>query len=87
MSSIILTSVVSTWNGSKTVSAVTFAPIRLAKAMPCSTAFPASSDPSVGMRMLVYIDASWLFEGFAGSIQRIFDFERRRPPPQPGLFT
>jgi hypothetical protein len=28
VSSIILTSVVSTWNGSKTVSAVTFAPIR-----------------------------------------------------------
>ena len=31
------------------------APIRLAKAMPCWIAFPASSDPSVGIRMLVYI--------------------------------
>jgi hypothetical protein len=26
----------------------------LASAMPCSTAFPASSEPSVGMRMFLY---------------------------------
>ena len=44
--------------GARTVSAVTFAPIRLASAMPCRTALPASSDPSVGIRMLVYIAVS-----------------------------
>src|ERR1700739_790561 len=37
---------------------VALAPIRLAKAMPCWTAFPASSEPSVGIRMLVYIALS-----------------------------
>jgi hypothetical protein len=41
--------------GGTTVSAVALAPIFLAKAMPCSTAFPASADPSVGNRMLVYL--------------------------------
>jgi hypothetical protein len=30
----------------------------LAKAIPCSTAFPASSEPSVGIRILVYIVSS-----------------------------
>jgi hypothetical protein len=40
----------------KTVSTVALAPIRLTKAMPCSTAFPAS--PSVGIRILVYIALS-----------------------------
>ena len=34
---------------------VALAPMRLAKAMPCSTAFEESSDPSVGIRMLVYM--------------------------------
>jgi hypothetical protein len=38
-----------------TVSTVTLAPIQLAKAIPCRTAFPASSDPSVAIRILVYI--------------------------------
>jgi hypothetical protein len=32
-----------------------FAPIRLAKAMPSWTSFPGNSDPSVGIRMWVYI--------------------------------
>ena len=41
--------------GGKTVSMETLAPIRLAKATPCWTAFPASSDPSVGIRIWVYI--------------------------------
>jgi hypothetical protein len=36
-------------------STVTLALIRLAKAIPCWTALPASADPSVGIRMLVYI--------------------------------
>ena len=37
------------------VSAVTLAPTHFAKAMPCRAAFPESSDPSVGIRMSVYI--------------------------------
>src|SRR5215472_13157418 len=35
-------------SGGKTARMVILAPIRLAKATPCWTAFPASSDPSVG---------------------------------------
>jgi hypothetical protein len=42
------------------VSAVVLAPIRLAKAMPCWTAFPAGSDPSIGIRILVYIILSFV---------------------------
>jgi hypothetical protein len=33
-----------------------FGPISLAQAMPCWTAFPASSDTFFGIMMLVYID-------------------------------
>src|SRR5262249_7145352 len=48
-------------SGSKTVSTVTSAPIRLAKATPCWTALPASSDPSVGIRIWVYIRLSSIY--------------------------
>ena len=34
---------------------VTLAPIRLANAIPCWTAFAASYDPSVGIKILVYM--------------------------------
>jgi hypothetical protein len=38
--------------GGKTVNTVTLAPIRLAKAMPCWTAFSASSDPRIRVPLL-----------------------------------
>jgi hypothetical protein len=43
------------------------APIRLAKAMPCWTAFSASSEPSVGIKMLVYIALSFVIALFAAA--------------------
>src|SRR5208283_4779043 len=36
------------------------APVALARATPCSTAFPASSEPSVGIRIFLYIASSLL---------------------------
>src|SRR5271154_2038733 len=45
--------------------------------MPCWTAFPASSEPSVGIRMLAYIVLSVLAPSCASG----FEFSFRAPPP------
>src|SRR5262245_66376695 len=42
-------------HGSVTVTAVTFAPRRLASSKPAATALPANSDPSVAIRMCLYM--------------------------------
>jgi hypothetical protein len=44
-----------TWKGSDTVTAVTFALRAFASPIPWSTAFFDSSDPSVGIRICLYI--------------------------------
>src|SRR6188474_3038884 len=41
--------------GAVTVTAVTFAPSDLARSKPATTALPASSEPSVAMRMCLYM--------------------------------
>jgi hypothetical protein len=54
---------------------VTLAPIRLARATPCWTAFEENSDPSVGIRMLVYIAL------FPGQVFSVRGGTRARRPP------
>ena len=48
-------SVAITWNGGTTVSTVTFASSVLARVSPCLTASSESGEPSVGMRMCLYM--------------------------------
>ena len=60
VSSIICVSAVKTWKGAVTVSTVVLAPIRLASEMPCWTALPARSEPSVGISTLVYMTVSFV---------------------------
>lgn len=49
------------WNGVDTVRMVTLALIDLAKAAPCAIAFCESSEPSVGIRICLYMECldSW----------------------------
>src|SRR5262245_39368117 len=49
---------IETSKDASTVNAVTFAPTALARANPCRTALPASSEPSVGIKIWRYMPSS-----------------------------
>src|SRR5262249_25629646 len=52
--------------GSVTVTTVTCAPSCLARSKPAATALPASSDPSVAIRMCLYMVSSGVWSGGIG---------------------
>src|SRR6516165_4741722 len=73
------------WKGSDTVTAVTLALRAFASPMPWSTALFDNSDPSVGIRICLYICTSLKISSMRGAAQRpiIASMRRYARPPHP----
>src|SRR4030095_6206747 len=62
------------WNVSETVIDVTFAPIDFANASPCLTAFSESSEPSLGIKICLYMTFSfWLLLPVGSLMSQVID--------------